>query len=132
MNSQREADGYTHHILHLTEHPYFKRIPVEGEGGRSWSKANGSDGRKTCCNVFYNRNEVKDKCSNIAFQWCVECSVINLNTYYLCDDCTRHRETPDFELNKSLHERYPPATNFYTERRYLKEEVEGTIESDGE
>ena len=47
MNSQREADGYTHHILHLTEHPYFKRIPVEGEGGRSWSKANGSDGRKT-------------------------------------------------------------------------------------
>jgi hypothetical protein len=48
MNSQREADGHTHHILHLTEQPYFMRIPVEGEGGRSWSKANDSDGRKTC------------------------------------------------------------------------------------
>ena len=125
MNSQREADGHQHHILKLSSHPYFNRIPVEG--GRSWSKATDSDGRKTCCNVFYNSAELKEKCSNVAFQWCVECSVINFNTYYLCDECTRHGESPDFELNKSLHERYPPATNFYAERRYLKE---GNIDSD--
>ena len=77
-----------------------------------------------CCNVFYNRDELKDKCSNVALQLCVECSVINFFTYYLCEDCTTHGETPDFELNKSLHERYPPATNFFTERRYLKGEIE--------
>jgi len=115
MAKQREllAEGNHHHIVGTKEfHPYLKT-------DEAYRKATDGDGRKTCCNIFFNDPDKRKKCTKKGHSWCVECSYIRGETFYLCDECAIYRNG-DGVNNRivPLHFQFPPPLNYWEERRY--------------
>jgi len=118
MEGQREKDGTRRYILKLKEHPYYKRLPWQDAfrlpwpDGIPWSMKFVNDGRKVCCNVFYNSTDKMTKCTSRHGT-----GVINLETYFICFNCYKHCEDIDYDESWSLHEKYHEAIRHLEQRR---------------
>ena len=116
MARQREleAEGVHHHILDTKEfHPYLTT-------DEAYRKATDGDGRKTCCNMFFNDPEKRKKCTKKGYKWCVECSYIRGETFYLCEGCAVYRNGDGVNTRiLPLHFQFPPPLSYWEERRYL-------------
>ena len=102
-----------HHILSTKEHhPFMKKDDT-------YRKSNDGDGRKTCCNIFFNDNSKRRKCNTKGYLWCVECTYMRGEAFYLCEGCGDFRNENEVRITP-LHVQFPPPRSFWAERRYIK------------